>query len=92
MTEREEQCYEQGERSVWRQLYSLALDELGYTTTESPGRWVKEREDAIALLRQMCVDHGDNEWDESLHLADILEKHLWGHLASRDGQEDRPHG
>jgi hypothetical protein len=35
-----------------------------------------EREEAIAALRSMCADYGDNEWPETLHLADIIETHL----------------
>lgn len=39
-------------------------------------RLIAEREDAIAALRSMCEDYGDNEWAETLSLADIIEKHL----------------
>ncbi len=39
-----------------------------------------EREQAINILRQVCERFGDNNWDEDLHLADIIEKHLWRNL------------
>lgn len=29
-----------------------------------------------AMLRIECEDLGDNEWSDSLHLADVIEKHL----------------
>jgi predicted secreted protein len=40
----------------------------------------QEREDAVKLLREICEEHGDNDWADDLHLADVLEKHLYRHL------------
>lgn len=39
-----------------------------------------ERDDAIKTLRQLCAEFGDNDWDDSLHLSDIINKHLGRHL------------
>jgi hypothetical protein len=39
-----------------------------------------ERKEAIAKLREVCEEFGDNDWEDSLHLADIIEKHLYLHL------------
>ena len=39
-----------------------------------------ERREAIMMLRQVCKYFGDNEWSDELHMADIIEKHLWNHL------------
>jgi hypothetical protein len=39
-----------------------------------------EREEAIAMLRDVCQRHGDNNWPDHRHLMDILEKHLLRHL------------
>lgn len=36
----------------------------------------KEREDTIKTLRAACGDFGDNDWESSLHLSDIIDKHL----------------
>jgi hypothetical protein len=36
----------------------------------------REREDAVAMLRIECAEYDDNDWPDSLHLADIVEKHL----------------
>lgn len=73
--------YTQGTRAVWLKLLRQALNELGYTSPENgANRWVAEREEAIAMLRELCADHGDNDWDEKLHLADIINKHLGRHL------------
>lgn len=39
-----------------------------------------ERQRAIVTLRRICGNHGDNDWPDNLHLADVLEKHLEKHL------------
>lgn len=85
MTTKAETAYEQGNRAAWQSLLSLALKNLGYDSPEATGsRWAVEREAAIQSLRSLCRDHGDNEWDESLHLQDIIEKHLGAHLPPND--------
>lgn len=79
MTPEEETAYVQGQRSIWTRLYADCLRHLGYTAPSSES-WIHEREETIAVLRSLCRDHGDNDWDESLYLADIVEKHLGDHL------------
>ena len=83
MTQSErERYYIQGHRAAWRRLLGECLRELGYTidTAVSVARFVGEREDAIAQLRTLCEEVGDNDWEESLLLGDIIEKHLARHL------------
>ena len=81
MNEKDEQFYIQGERAVWRSLLQECLQNLGYGNTESNAHnWILEREAVIAQLRDVCETFGDNDWDESLHLADVVEKHLSKHL------------
>lgn len=41
---------------------------------------VDERAETIFILRIICKDHGDNDWEDDLHLADIIDKHLGKHL------------
>ena len=41
---------------------------------------VDERTEAVAALRRVCRSFGDDNWPSSLHLADIIEKHLERHL------------
>lgn len=55
------------------------MGNLGYENVTEQA-WIAEREAAIAALRRLCAAHGDNDWPESLHLADIIEKHLGRHL------------
>jgi hypothetical protein len=80
MTPKEEKVYVEGKRVVWRQLLGEALKALG-GDRKTEAQWLLEREDAIAALRSLCREHGDNDWTEDLHLADIVNKHLGRHLA-----------
>jgi hypothetical protein len=71
--------YTEGSRMAWRTLLSLACRELGYENAREVS-WIAEREAAISALRDICGLHGDNDWDEKLYLADVIEKHLGNHL------------
>jgi len=35
-----------------------------------------ERAAAVEMLRIECAEYDDNDWPSTLHLADIIEKHL----------------
>lgn len=78
--ESKEQAYLGGQRSVWTSLLRECLTHLGY---DNPHSWVREREQAIAQLRRLCREFGDNDWTDDLHLGDIIEKHLTDHLMRR---------
>lgn len=81
MTEPEEAIYERGNRAAWQHLLSLCLRNLGYDSEECKKLgWITEREAAIAQLRMICEEWGDNKWDEKLHLADVIDKHLGCYL------------
>jgi hypothetical protein len=87
MTPEEETAYLDGQRSAWLALYRACLRHLGYTaqagpTAPSQEAWIIEREETIAVLRALCREHGDNEWDATLSLADILDKHLGKYLGT----------
>jgi hypothetical protein len=86
MTDAEESLWSHGHRAAWVKLLDQCLRELGYDDVEARKvAWVKEREAAIAALRSLCRDFGDNEWDEHLHLADVIDKHLGDHLHDAGG-------
>lgn len=77
----DEQDYLEGQRSAWLSLLIWVLGELGIDDPEAGKvRWAIEREQTVAMLRRVCQEHGDNRWQEDLHLADVIEKHLWRHL------------
>lgn len=73
--------YERGQRAAWQQILGECIQQLGYETLEvSAVSWIKEREATVAALRSACEAHGDNDWPDDLHLADVIEKHLCRHL------------
>ncbi len=76
----DESSYSQGHRMAWRQILGEAIRQLG--PDGSSESWRTERADAIAALRTVCEEYGDNEWPDDLHLGDIIEKHLTKHLFS----------
>lgn len=78
--------YAEGRRRTLINLLSHTISELtGYTRPEDNvlvhlARAIEEREEAVAVLREVCKKHGDNDWTENLHLADVIERHLVRHL------------
>ncbi|HEY3499036.1 MAG TPA: hypothetical protein VGK73_30300 [Polyangiaceae bacterium] len=81
MTEAEEKAYVEGSRAMWRQLLAQALRELGYEENRLAGA-AKQLEETRAVLRRVCAEHGDNDWSDDLHLADVVEKHLERHISA----------
>lgn len=78
----DEVAYEHGNRAAWTRILTEARKQLGYEHSEArASRWIVERERAIAALREVCADFGDNEWPDNLDLGDIINKHLHDHLA-----------
>jgi hypothetical protein len=74
-----EQDYVNGSQRAWITILSLAVRELGPENSNAD-RWRVERAETVAMLRQVCGVHGDNDWPDNLHLGDVIEKHLWRHL------------
>ncbi len=75
----DELAYEQGSRAAHRSMLRHCLKELGYEGAKD-ARWVLEREEALRTLRRICAQYGDNNWNNNLHLSDIIEKHLARHF------------
>ncbi len=82
MTDDEEGAYIMGGNQAWRHILGEAIRHLG--PDGDADRWRLERADAVSALRDICAKHGDNDWPDTLHLADVLEKHLHRHLTDRD--------
>lgn len=79
MTDAEEAAYMEGRKAILRQHLGTILRELdGEDLTRE--RLMLERADAIAALRRVCREHGDNDWTDNLYLSDIIDKHLADHL------------
>ena len=76
-----------GNRAAWRRILGTCIRELGYPPpddgpsleTRHPAA-ISEREDVIVALRSLCERFGDNDWDEHLHLADVINKNLAPYL------------
>lgn len=83
--------YIEGRRAGLRATLSFVLRELGADiATTDPlslelqiGRLTKQLEDTRAQLRMVCREFGDDDWDDDLYLADVVEKHLGKHLHAR---------
>ncbi len=82
-----ENSYEQGLRTAQTKMLAACCRSLGYDDPEtSKASWILEREGFISALRSACEDYGDKNWDNNLHLVDVIEKHLMRHLQERDDQ------
>ncbi len=77
-----ERHHRQGYRAALTSTLRQTIRALEYEDT-LVAALVVEREETIQALRNVCEDHGDNEWDESLHLADVIDKHLGRYLAAK---------
>ena len=73
----DETAYIQGSRAAWLQMLRECLRNLSYSGNEAEAHdWILEREATVAALRELCAEHGDNDWPDDLHLADVINKHL----------------
>lgn len=79
MTDAEEQAYCTGRASAFRSLLGGCIRELGQEERDVHG-WRLERADTVAALRELCRDYGDNDWQDNLHLGDVINKHLVPYL------------
>ena len=73
----DEKSYEQGSKMAWKTMLALCCRELGYDDPQvKKSSWIAERESIKNALRDICDEYGDNDWDDDLYLADVIEKHL----------------
>lgn len=80
MTPEAERAYIDGTQAAWRRMLGEAIRALG--PEGSADSWRLERAGAVHALRVLCAEFGDNEWDDSLDLMDVIDKHLSKHLYS----------
>ena len=83
-----ESAYAQGKKQAALQILRHLL-KLIYPHSSDPvaraATWEVERTEVVSTLRDICAEHGDNEWADDRNLADVLAQHLLVHLA--DGEE-----
>lgn len=77
--------YTEGCKAIYKRLLDIAIMGLGQKQVDA-ARLLSERAEAIAVLRDLCESHGDNDWPATLNLADIIDKHLGKHLYAREGK------
>ena len=71
-----------GHRAAYESLLADCLRQLGDDAPDA-ARLTYQLEQVRRKLREICAEHGDNDWPDSLSLADVIEKHLWRHLPDR---------
>lgn len=83
-----ERSYLEGRRRAYIDMLMRALEALGYKAHKAKvGLLVAEIEEAKQRLRGLCERHGDNDWRNDEHLADIIERHLGRYLDTPSSTE-----
>ena len=78
-----EDGYVSGKRQTAITLLRLALTELGEHAPQGT-REILERQETLSALRQLCRDLGlSSDWDDRLHLADVVNKHIFHQLQEK---------
>jgi hypothetical protein len=78
-----ERAYSEGRKAAYTQIMLECMRRVGGESVDAVAL-LAERQGAIATLRDLCAEYGDNDWPDDLHLVDIIEKHLARHL-EREG-------
>ena len=84
-----ERAYIEGRRFTLVRLLTQSMKELMEfgELDQSPlirlAELIKERQETVSKLRELCGKYGDNEWRDNSHLADVVEKHLIIHIRER---------
>lgn len=79
MNERDELNYGLGRQMMAREMLSTILHDLPEADKDVARHHLYLME-IRAQLRSVCEDFGDNDWDDNLHLGDVIDKHLTRHL------------
>ncbi len=82
MSDLEERAWLLGKKAAYERMLNECLLHLG-PAGQNKHSWASERTEAIAVLRQLCAEYGDNDWEDGLHVADIITKHLGRYLEQR---------
>lgn len=66
---------------AWAGILRQACAELGADDPAArQAAWLAERAETVTALRELCREYGDNDWPDTLHLVDVIDKHLARHL------------
>lgn len=72
--EAEDKAYEKGRRAAYLAQLREAVKQLGEEGNEHA--WLIERAETQTVLRELCEDFGDMDWDKDLYIPDVLRNHL----------------
>ena len=78
----QDEAHSAGQRQAYINMLRECLRGLGGDYDDQYA-WVVERAEAVSKLREVCAEHGDNKWPDSLHLADVIDGHLFRWLEVR---------
>ncbi len=78
MNDKEDKIYMEGEGQALKEMIIYCQNKLRAFGIElkTKKEFDQERIETIALLRMHCDEYGDNDWDDDLHLSDVIDKHL----------------
>jgi hypothetical protein len=80
--------YRQGEKAAFTSMLRTCLRGLDVDDlAKAQAVWVLERQAVIVVLRRLCEEFGDDDWEDNDHLGDVLAKHLGDHLQANFGDE-----
>lgn len=69
-----------GDLKVVVGLKAFLKQALSRKEEEIKKKYEYARKETLLVLKELCKDFGDLDWNDDLHLADIIEKHLAKHL------------
>lgn len=87
MTPGEEKAHERGRRSGLLTVLRKVLQDLGEEGSEHD--WTLERAETITVLKELCENFGDLDWDQDLYIPDILRNHLREYLNADADEQDK---
>jgi predicted secreted protein len=73
--DKDDRHYIEGMKAAYKSMLSECISHLGAEDKDKYA-WQLERAATVAALRSLCEDIGDNDWEDNLHLADVISKHI----------------
>lgn len=84
----EKRLIERGKYLAYCDILASCLNRLEDHQQQSFS-YIIERGAAIEILRKLCSEFGDNDWPDSMPLADIISNHLEKHLGESNRRTNR---
>lgn len=79
--EARERSWMEGNRAAYASILQVCIRQLGCDNPEAEhAAWLVEKQELSAIIRRLCVEHGDDDYPDNLHLGDVLTKYLEPYL------------